>query len=812
MNTTNVSSFEFGVDGMTCASCALRVETALRRVPGVISATVNATTDRARVELGDGVTMEALFAAVDQAGYTVRSQTLELAVRGMTCASCVGRVEKALLGVPGVTAASANLQTETAQVEHVGGSSDAIIAAVAAAGYDAQVLTEAFERYGAETDVTPVIMAALLSAPLFVPMFAEWFGMNLMLPGWAQWVLASVVQFWLGARFYRAGWKALRAGVGNMDLLVAMGTSAAYGLSVYHLFSYSGEGMAPLYFEASAVIITLILFGKWLESRAKRQTTDAIRALQALRPTTAIVVRDGVEIHTPIEQVAVGDELMIRPGERIPTDAKILRGMGSLDESMLTGESLPVSRGPGDTVTGGAVNLDAVLYVRVTAVGKETMLAHIIMLVESAQAKKAPIQRLVDKVSAVFVPVVIVIAAITLLAWGILSGDWSQAILNSVAVMVIACPCALGLATPAAIMVGTGTAARHGILIKDAEVLEAARTVDIVAFDKTGTLTEGRPQVSDLQAIEIDSRELLAVAAGIQMGSQHPLALAVQKKADEAGVTAYPAESIKALAGRGVTATVNGAPSWLGSRRLMQELGISDEVLDRVVASDRLGGHTVSWVAREHAGERQVIGVMMFADTVRESARVAVERLHALGIRTVMITGDNHGSAELIASQLGIDDVRADVLPDRKAAVVSELQAGNKRVAMVGDGINDAPALATADVGIAMAAGTDVAMHSAGITLMHSDPNRVVDAIAISQKTYRKIRQNLFWAFVYNSAGIPLAALGFLNPMLAGAAMAFSSVSVVTNALLLRRWQPDDSVPARPNAVPVSRIGKEQHV
>jgi P-type Cu+ transporter len=811
MATTAFSDIEFFVDGMTCASCALRVETALEALPGVRAATVNAATERARVELDAAVPLPTLSTAVAEAGYAVRSQTSELAIGGMTCSSCVGRIEKALRAVPGVTGASVNLQTETATIRHDGLAVQQLIEAVEAAGYEAREQGTPFDGAPQPADAKPLLIATLLTAPLVLPMFAEWFGYSWMLSGWLQWLLATPVQFWLGARFYRAGWKAVRARTGNMDLLVALGTSAAYGLSVYTVLTHPGMGGHGLYFEASAVIITLILLGKWLEARAKRQTTEAIRALQALRPATARVLRDGAEFELPIDQVVVGDELMVRPGERVPADGEIIRGASSVDESMLTGESAPVSRKPGDTVAGGAVNLDGLLFLRVIAVGKETVLAHIIQLVESAQAKKAPVQRLVDKVSAIFVPVVIAIALLTLLGWGLTTGDWTQAILNAVAVLVIACPCALGLATPAAIMVGTGVAARFGILIKDAEVLEATKGIDVVAFDKTGTLTEGRPKVDLLQGIGSSDTELLRIAAGVQQGSLHPLAAAILERADEQGVEPQAGDEISALPGRGLQGVINGQRTWMGNRRLMEELGIPAAELTQAVPQARLDGRTVSWLVQERNGERVLLGVIATTDAIRESARAAIERLHAHNIRTVMITGDNAGSAMAVAKQLGIDDVRADVLPDQKAGVVAELMQGGQRVAMVGDGINDAPALATADVGIAMAAGTDVAMHTAGITLMQSDPQRVADAIAISQRTYRKIRQNLFWAFIYNFAGIPLAAFGFLNPMIAGGAMAFSSVSVVSNALLLRRWRPQgDSKRTSTPVLPGDKKAAEQ--
>jgi Cu+-exporting ATPase len=595
------------------------------------------------------------------------------------------------------------------------------------------------------------------------------------------------VQFWLGARFYRAGWKALRAGSGNMDLLVAVGTSAAYGLSVYLLLTRADS--MHLYFEASAVVISLVLLGKWLEARAKRQTTEAIRALQSLRPATARVRRDGIDSDVSIDTIRVGNLVVIRPGERVPVDGEIVEGNSQIDESMLTGESLPVDKQPGDSVTGGAINAHGMLVARTLAVGAETTLARIIRLVENAQAAKAPIQRLVDKVSAVFVPVVMGIALLTFIGWWALGGDAEQAILNAVAVLVIACPCALGLATPTAIMAGTGVAARHGILIKDAEALELAHKIRTVVFDKTGTLTDGTPHVAACVASESSDRnEVLSIAAGLQAGSEHPLARAVLTEVATASLTAMPARAQQALPGRGIAGEVNGALYWLGNRRLMLDKQIATTALESDADKLEAEGRTVSWLAR--ASDNHALGLLAFGDAIKPSAVNAVARLKTLGIATVMLTGDNQGAAQAAATALGIDTVMAEVLPADKARQVSQLKTNGQTVAMVGDGINDAPALAAADVGIAMSSGSDVAMHTAGITLMRGDPALVADAIDISKRTYAKIRQNLFWAFVYNIVGIPLAAAGLLNPVIAGAAMAFSSVSVVSNALLLRRWRP----------------------
>ena len=798
MNTATSTGFNFKIDGMTCASCASRVERALSAVPGVRSATVNLATEKAAVDANPGVSARELADAVERAGYSIPGETFTLSVHGMTCASCVARVEKALMKVPGVTAATVNLATEKASVQAAGGVTvEALATAVRDAGYEAQEAPAA----GASAAQAPaprhelrswwpVAAAALLSLPLVAPMILALFGIEWQLDAWVQLALATPVQFWLGARFYRSGWKALRARTGNMDLLVALGTSAAFGLSLYLMFSGGGHAMPHLYFESSAVVITLVLLGKWLEGRAKRHAIDAIRALESLRPTQATVRRNGADTVVPIADVRAGDLVVIRPGERVPVDGVIEEGHSHVDQSLLTGESLPVTKAPGDTLAGGAINADGVLLMRANAVGADTMLAHIIRMVEDAQAAKAPIQRQVDRISAVFVPVVLGISAITLLGWGLLTGDWQQAILNAVAVQVIACPCALGLATPTAIMVGTGVAARHGILIKDAGALETAHAVNVVAFDKTGTLTEGKPSVTAVETTGMDRKEVLELAWAVQQYSDHPLAKAVADSARAGGLALREAGQAAALPGRGVRASVQGAVVHLGNRRLMEELDADTAAL--LAASRRFEseGRTVSWLAVETGGTHRAMGVLAFGDQAKESAQRAVSKLHSMGIDTVLLTGDNHGSATVLAKQVGIDQVRANILPADKAAEVARLRDGGRKVAMVGDGINDAPALAAADIGIAMATGTDVAMHAAGITLMRGDPALVADAVSVSRRTYNKIWQNLGWAFVFNVVGIPLAAFGMLNPMIAGGAMAFSSVSVVTNALLLRRWRP----------------------
>ncbi|RZF31492.1 copper-translocating P-type ATPase [Paraburkholderia sp. UYCP14C] len=845
---------ELDIGGMTCASCASRVEKALTKLPGVARASVNLATERARVESDATLGPQQLADAVRKAGYeatpvataeiaaqtaapAATPPTTELEIGGMTCAGCALRVEKALAKVPGVERASVNLATETATVYPQSSASadpGALIAAVRKAGYEATLSAppapaapaEATAANAATADVddtvaTPpapavdrkqiqtrrdlasVVASALLTLPLVAPMFGEWFGLHAMLPAWPQFVLASIVQFVFGARFYRAAWRAVRAGAGNMDLLVALGTSAAYGISVYELATHPGDTM-HLYFEASAVVITLVRFGKWLEARAKRQTTDAIRALNALRPERARIRDSAGEREVPLAQVRVGTVVVVRPGERVPVDGAVLEGRTHIDEALITGESLPVPKQTGDAVTAGSINGEGALVVTTTAIGAETTLARIIRLVESAQAEKAPIQRLVDRVSEVFVPAILALAALTLIGWLIAGAGAETAILNAVAVLVIACPCALGLATPAAIMAGTGVAARHGVLIKDAEALEIAHRVSIVAFDKTGTLTLGQPSVTAFEPVGGVSRdEALALAAAVQRHSEHPLARAVvraheaqlgqMRGADKGGPHASAA---RAVAGRGVEADVDGRTLALGSTRWLRELGIAlPPALADSANQLESAGNTVSWLMSRAPHAPEALALIGFGDTVKPTARAAVARLARMGIRSVLVTGDNHGSAASVARALGIDEFHAEVLPDDKARVIRDLKMRHAGiVAMAGDGINDAPALAAADIGIAMATGTDVAMHAAGITLMRGDPALVADAIDISRRTWRKIQQNLFWAFVYNLIGIPLAAFGLLNPMLAGAAMAFSSVSVVTNALLLRTWR---SAPGR---------------
>ncbi|MEA3088530.1 MAG: P-type Cu+ transporter [Paraburkholderia sp.] len=832
-DATSSRTTELDIGGMTCASCAMRVEKALAKVPGVTRASVNLATEKASIDSDAAVDPDTLASAVRKAGYEATPAALpdvtsaqapqvkELAIGGMTCASCATRVEKALAKVPGVAGVSVNLATETATVNFSEAASDAnsdadadtLIAAVKKAGYEATLIlppeasasadnapaanTADSKRTQTRRELAAVLASAVLTLPLVLPMVGEWFGIHAMLSPWLQFALASIVQFVFGARFYRAAYRAVRAGAGNMDLLVALGTSAAYGISVYELATHPGD-MTHLYFEASAVVITLVRFGKWLEARAKRQTTDAIRALNALRPDRARISVGAEEREVPLAQVRVGTVVIVRPGERVPVDGAVLEGRTHIDESLITGESLPVPKQATDPVTAGSINGEGAIAVTTTAIGAETTLARIIRLVESAQAEKAPIQRLVDRVSAIFVPAILAIAALTLVGWLIAGAGGEASILNAVAVLVIACPCALGLATPAAIMAGTGVAARHGVLIKDAEALETAHRVNIVAFDKTGTLTIGQPSVTAFEAIgDMGRDEALALAAAVQRHSDHPLARAVVKAYDEvklaakSPITTLATSAARAVPGRGVEADIDGRTLALGSTRWLNELDIPlpPQLAERAKQLEA-AGNTVSWLMQRAPLAPVALALIAFGDTVKPNARAAVERLAQMGVKSVLVTGDNHGSAASVAKALGIDEFHAEVLPDDKARVIRDLKIRSAGiVAMVGDGINDAPALAAADIGIAMATGTDVAMQAAGITLMRGDPALVADAIDISRRTWRKIQQNLFWAFVYNLVGIPLAAFGLLNPMLAGAAMAFSSVSVVTNALLLRTWR-----------------------
>ncbi len=723
-------------------------------------------------------------------------QDISLDIKGMTCASCVNRIEKVLKKDPGIASAAVNLATEKARVSFDDSilNPTKVIQLIQKAGYEA-TLSEGTNNANQKSIFLKkerflIILSSLLTLPLVLPMIFEPLGFDLMLAPWVQLLLATPVQFFIGARFYKSGLSALKAKTGNMELLVAIGTSAAYGLSIYLLLKNLGHAhhMPHLYFEGSSVIITLVLFGKYLEAKAKFQTTAAIHALQKLQPQTARVNKDGQEVELPVSELKVKDSVIVKPGERIPVDGKIIRGATQVDESLITGESLPVDKKEDDLVVGGSINGNGLIFVEITALGSETMLARIIRMVEDAQTVKAPIQRLVDKVSAYFVPTVILIALLTIIVTGFISGNWETAIINGVAVLVIACPCALGLATPTSIMVGTGVAAKAGILIKDAEALEIAHSVTLVAFDKTGTLTEGKPTLSTLIHFEGTEADILKILATIQSGSEHPLAKAVTDKAKEKNVTYEHATSVTAISGKGLEAEVKGVKYFLGSKKLLADLNISDSTISNVASERENFGETVSFLIRE--SDKKVLGIVTFKDSIKTSSAETIKKLKSLGIKAMMLTGDNKGSALAVAKELGIDIVRAEVLPQEKSSIIQEHKDKGEIVAMVGDGINDAPALATAHVGMAMSTGTDVAMHSSGITLMRGNPLLIPDAISVSRKTYSKIKQNLFWAFIYNVIGIPLAAFGYLSPVIAGAAMAFSSVSVVTNSLLLRTWKP----------------------
>lgn len=713
-------------------------------------------------------------------------QKISLQIKGMTCASCVNRIEKALTKNEGILSASVNLATEKANVvfEDSKASPSLIVNLITNAGYEAALSTTSNKETDVKKETLLISISIILTLPLALPMFFDFFGLHFMLSPWIQLVLATPVQFVIGARFYKSAWGAIKAKTGNMELLVAIGTSAAWGLSLFLML----QGEVHLYFEGSAVIITLVLLGKYLETKAKLQTTSAIKALQALKPLTAKVLRNNLESEIPVEQLIISDLVIVKPGERIPVDGIIKKGKSQADESLITGESLPVDKMETDNVVGGSINGDGLIQVEVTALGSETMLARIIRLVEDAQAVKAPIQRLVDKVSAYFVPVVLVIALVAVIVTVLISGNWEEGIIRGVAVLVIACPCALGLATPTSIMVGTGVAAKAGILIKDAEALEITHSVTTIAFDKTGTLTEGRPSLVQLYSFEKSETEVLTLLATIQNGSEHPLAKAVLNEAVKRNIPFTHATSSKALSGRGVEAEINNVKYLLGSKRLLTDIHFADQEIIMMAQKRETLGETVSFLME--VPSNKVIGIVSFKDAIKTSSKSTIEKLKALGIKTIMLTGDNQDSANLVGKELGIDLVQAEILPQQKYEIIQKLKQRNEIVAMVGDGINDAPALAAANIGIAMSTGTDVAMQSAGITLMRGNPLLIPDAISISRRTYAKIKQNLFWAFIYNIIGIPLAAFGYLNPAVAGAAMAMSSVSVVTNSLLLKRWKP----------------------
>ncbi|MEW6045039.1 MAG: heavy metal translocating P-type ATPase [Bacillota bacterium] len=829
------------LSGMTCASCAVRIEKKLEKTDGVRGATVNFALEKAVVEFDpDQVRARQLVEAVQSLGYQVRTAEKRYRIQGMSCASCAQAVEKALGRLPAVVTASVNFATETATVEYIGElADDEVIRAVEAQGYRAfPAEGEADrEKSAREREIRHqrrmLGLSALFSSPLLLYMFGELVpSLGRILPGllfnpWFQLAMATPVQFVAGWQFYRDSYHTLKNKSANMSVLVAMGTSAAYLYSlVITLAGPLVPGAHHVYFETSAIIITLIILGKYLEALAKGRTSEAIRKLMGLQARTARVVRDGTELEVPVEQVQVGDRVVVRPGEKIPVDGVVVDGYSAVDESMITGESLPVDKKPGDIVIGATINRTGSFTFEATRVGKETALSQIIRIVEEAQGRKAPIQRYADRVSAYFVPAVIAVAALTFAIWYLWGdpGNFTRALVNFVAVLVIACPCAMGLATPTSIMVGTGKGAERGILIKGGEHLELAHRLNAVVLDKTGTITRGEPALTDVVPLPADghgadgaassdgaavagseaARRLLAVAASAEAVSEHPLGQAIVQAAREKGLALEAVSAFEAIPGQGVRAVLpsasNGRPDGtevlVGNRRLMQERGIETAPVEPHVARLEGQGKTAMIVATNG----RVAGVVAVADTVKEGSAEAIRQLQRMGIEVYMITGDNRRTAAAIARQVGIDEAHtlAEVLPQEKAEKVKELHAQGRVVGMVGDGINDAPALATADVGFAIGTGTDVAIESADMTLMRGDLSGVVDSIRLSRATIRNVYQNLFWALFYNTVGIPVAAAGFLSPVLAGAAMAFSSVSVVTNALRLRRFRfSEDRLPSR---------------
>lgn len=788
---------DIDVMGMTCAACSARVEKALNKQEGVDKAVVNLLSNKATVEYDDeSIKGEDLIQVIEKTGYEVPSIKKTLLIEGMTCAACSTRVEKVLNRLDGVSKASVNLSTNKALVEFPSGAVDVetLIRAVEKAGYKAELEVERDvdrEKELREKEIkslkTSFIVSAILSIPLFSAMFFHMAGTdntlsNILNNGWFQLVLATPVQFIIGYRFYRGAYNSLRGGGANMDVLIAMGTSAAYFYSLYNLLN----GIHEYYFESSAVIITLILLGKTFEAVAKGKTSEAIKKLMGLQPKTARVVRDGQEMDIAIEKLEIGDIIVVRPGERVPVDGVIVEGHSSIDESMLTGESIPVDKTVGDQVVGATINKFGSFKFEAKKIGKDTVLAQIIKLVEEAQGSKAPVQRLADKISGIFVPVIVGIALVTVLGFSLIGNNFNTGLINAVAVLVIACPCALGLATPTAIMVGTGKAAENGILIKSGEHLERAHQMDTIIFDKTGTITKGEPEVTDILAFNgIDEDEILRIAASVEKVSEHPLGQAIVKYAEDKDITLVDTDSFMSLSGKGLRAGFEGKDIYIGNRRLMKENNIDLTGFENEMLRLEEEGKTAMLLSIDGV----ISGIIAVADKIKETSLEAIKELKAMDLDVYMITGDNERTAKAIAREVGIDNILADVLPENKAEVVEDLKSQGRHVGMVGDGINDAPALAAADVGFAIGTGTDVAMEAADITLMRGDLNGVVTAIRLSHRTMKTIKQNLFWAFFYNSVGIPFSALGFLNPMVAGAAMAFSSVSVVTNSLRLRRFK-----------------------
>ncbi|HCT9092788.1 TPA: copper-translocating P-type ATPase [Serratia liquefaciens] len=825
LRTTRLS---LPVEGMTCASCVGRVERALKAVPGVQTATVNLATERADITFGDPADPQAAVGAIESAGYAVREETTELGIEDMTCASCVGRVEKALRQIPGVIEANVNLATERARVRHSAGivTTAMLEAAVEQAGYKARRLSAATassddqdsERRENEARGLrrSLLIAALLTLPVFVlemgshliPAMHHWVlgVLGEQRNGYLQFVLTTLVLFGPGLRFFRKGVPALLRGAPDMNSLVSVGTAAAYGYSVVATFipQVLPQGTANIYFEAAAVIVTLILLGRTLEARAKGRTSQAIKRLVGLQAKTARVERNGETLEIPLDQVTTGDVVFVRPGEKIPVDGQVVEGASYVDESMITGEPVPVSKSVGAEVVGGTINKTGAFSFRVTKVGANTVLAQIIRLVEEAQGSKLPIQALVDKVTLWFVPAVMAAAALTFLIWLIFGPTpaLTFALVNAVAVLIIACPCAMGLATPTSIMVGTGRAAELGVLFRKGEALQALRDVSVIALDKTGTLTKGRPELTDLVPAEgFDYDEVLALVAAVETRSEHPIAEAIVAAAKQRDIKIAAIEAFDATPGFGVSAKVSGRTVSVGADRFMTQLGL--DVASFLPAAQRLGEQGKSPLYAAIDG--RLAAVIAVADPIKETTPEAIKALHALGLKVAMITGDNAATASAIARQLGIDEVAAEVLPDGKVAALKQFRSHGARVAFVGDGINDAPALAEADVGLAIGTGTDVAIEAADVVLMSGDLRGVANAIALSQATIRNIKQNLFWAFAYNAVLIPVAAGmlypingTLLSPIFAAAAMALSSVFVLGNALRLKRFQAPMGIESRP--------------
>lgn len=794
------------IAGMSCASCAARIEKNLRKLEGVRRANVNFAVEQATIEYEEAlVNVEKFEEVIKSLGYEIIKTTPEgkvtLKITGMSCAACAARIEKKLNSLAGVARAAVNLATEQAVVEYDPAQVKVadLRQAVETLGYRAARAEEVSrdrEKEAREKEIRrlrkELTISAVLTSPLLLAMILSLLGIDVpfLHNEYFQFIIATPVQFGLGFRFYKNAYSALRAKSPNMDVLIAMGTSAAYFFSIYNGFfvpAMPGMMMKELYFEAAAVIITLILLGKYLEAVAKGKTSEAIRKLMGLQAKTARVIRNGEEIDLPIAEVQVGDIIVVRPGEKVPVDGKIIEGNSAIDESMLTGESLPVEKKPGDPVVGATINKFGTFKFEATKVGKDTVLAQIIKLVEDAQGSKAPIQKIADRVAGVFVPAVIAIAAVTFLLWSLLAGDWTAGLVNAVSVLVIACPCALGLATPTAIMVGTGKGAESGILIKGGEHLETAYKINTVVLDKTGTITKGQPEVTDILPLGgLEEDQILRLAAMAEKSSEHPLGAAIYAKGKAAYGSLPDPDQFTALPGRGVRAVVAGKEIYVGTRKLMLEQEIALGASEEAVAKLEDEGKTAMLMAVD----RRLAAIIAVADTVKENAKEAIAELQRMGIEVYMITGDNRRTAAAIGKQVGIAKVLAEVLPEHKAEEVEKLKKQGKVVAMVGDGINDAPALATADIGMAIGTGTDVAMEAADITLMRGDLLTIPAAIRLSRQTMRKIKENLFWAFIYNTLGIPFAALGLLNPIIAGGAMAFSSVSVVTNSLSLKRFKP----------------------